>query len=322
MGANARGHTYIAVGTALVVLSTVIVGIRVAARGIKSTLGWDDYAICLSIVLAYTMLGEAIYCICFFANEISYTLLVPSIKVSILLLYRRIFSVPKFRLVSLVTGCLVLSWCLAVFITVLLQCRPISLNWNKEQAGTCINPKPFFFGNAISNLLIDVVILALPIPMVFQLQLRLSQKLTVLGIFLLGGLCVYLSPTPTEYKLIEDSVCVASVMRVVTLNIFENNDISYSIMEAATWTFVEPCVGIICACLPTMRPLLRALCCSFSWSTGDSKDAPVGNNHRMQRISTSPKNANDEVWGHDRFDDEYALTAEGSKSRVHVHDAL
>ncbi|KOS38776.1 hypothetical protein ACN38_g10398 [Penicillium nordicum] len=327
MGANARGHTYIAVGTALVVLSTVIVGIRVAARGIKSTLGWDDYAICLSIVLAYTMLGEAIYWArdgglgkrmselsieekitfqkCFFANEISYTLLVPSIKVSILLLYRRIFSVPKFRLVSLVTGCLVLSWCLAVFITVLLQCRPISLNWNKEQTGTCINPKPFFFGNAISNLLIDVVILALPIPMVFQLQLRLSQKLTVLGIFLLGGF-----------------VCVASVMRVVTLNIFENDDISYSIMEAATWTFVEPCVGIICACLPTMRPLLRALCCSFSWSTGDSKDAPVGSNHRMQRISTSPKNANDEVWGHDRFDDEYALTAEGSKSRVHVHDAI
>jgi hypothetical protein len=62
MGANARGHTYIAVSTALVVLSTVIVGIRVAARGIKSNLGWDDYAICLSIVLAYSMLGQAIFC--------------------------------------------------------------------------------------------------------------------------------------------------------------------------------------------------------------------------------------------------------------------
>lgn len=62
MGANARGHTYIAVSTALVVLSTVIVGIRVAARGIKSNLGWDDYVICLSIVLAYSMLGQAIFC--------------------------------------------------------------------------------------------------------------------------------------------------------------------------------------------------------------------------------------------------------------------
>ncbi|KZN93790.1 hypothetical protein EN45_039760 [Penicillium chrysogenum] len=188
MGANARGHTYIAVSTALVVLSTVIVGIRVAARVIKSNLGWDDYAICLSIVLAYSMLGQAIFCRCFFANEISYTLLVPTIKVSILLLYRRIFSVPKFQLASLLAGGLVLAWCLAVFITVLVQCRPISFNWNKNQSGTCISAKSFFFGNAISNLLIDVIILALPIPMVLQLQLRLSQKLTILGIFLLGGL--------------------------------------------------------------------------------------------------------------------------------------
>ncbi|KAF3028531.1 hypothetical protein E8E15_008997 [Penicillium rubens] len=194
MGANARGHTYIAVSTELVVLSTVIVGIRVAARVIKSNLGWDDYAICLSI--------------CFFANEISYTLLVPTIKVSILLLYRRIFSVPKFQLASLLAGGLVLAWCLAVFITVLVQCRPISFNWNKNQSGTCISAKSFFFGNAISNLLIDVIILALPIPMVLQLQLRLSQKLTILGIFLLGGF-----------------VCVASVMRVVTLDIF-NDDTS------------------------------------------------------------------------------------------------
>ncbi|GAB1207802.1 hypothetical protein APSETT445_006537 [Aspergillus pseudonomiae] len=126
--------------------------------------------------------------LCFFANEISYTLLVPSIKISILLLYRRIFAVRKFRIASLITGGLVMSWCLAVFITVFLQCRPIALNWDKTLEGTCIDPKKFFFGNAISNLLIDVVILALPIPMVLQLQLRLSQKLTILSIFLLGGL--------------------------------------------------------------------------------------------------------------------------------------
>ncbi|KAF7587689.1 hypothetical protein BBP40_006875 [Aspergillus hancockii] len=323
MGANARGRTYITVSAALVALSTVVVGIRIAARWIKSTLGWDDYVICLSIIIAYSMLGEAVFWArdgglgkhmselstqekvtfqkCFFANEISYTLLIPSIKISILLLYRRIFTVPKFRVLSLATGGLVLSWCLAVFITVLLQCRPVSLNWNKAQPGTCIDAKQFFFGNAISNLLIDVIILALPIPMVLQLQLRLSQKLTILGIFLLGGF-----------------VCVASIMRVVTLNIFENEDTSYSVMEAATWTFVEPCVGIICACLPTLRPLLRALCCSFSWSTENSKGAPVGKNYRMQRISSSAKNANDEPWGQDRLGDEYALVAGSSNSRAHV----
>lgn len=246
MGANDRGKTYITVSAVLVALSTVVVGFRIVARWMRTTLGLDDYVICVSIILAYSMLGEAVFCTfanvqcdrawlivhrgprwrarkthgraqysgedylpkgedrrtsncglksnkqsqCFFANEISYTLLVPSIKISILLLYRRIFTVRSFRIASLITGGLVISWCLAVFITVLLQCRPIALNWNKALEGTCIDPKQFFFGNAISNLLIDVVILALPIPMVLQLQLRLSQKLTVLGIFLLGGLYV------------------------------------------------------------------------------------------------------------------------------------
>ncbi|KAK1144136.1 hypothetical protein N8T08_005798 [Aspergillus melleus] len=229
MVANDRGKTYIDVSSALVALSTAIVAVRIAARWVKSTLGWDDYVICISIVIAYSMLAEAVFWArdgglgkhlsslsmeekimfqkCFFANEISYTLLVPSIKISILLLYRRIFPIRKFQIASWIVGGLVCSWCLAVFITVMLQCRPISLNWDKSQPGTCIDPKQFFFGNAISNLLIDVVILMMPIPMVLQLQLRTSQKLTILGIFLLGGF-----------------VCVASIMRVVTLKVFESND--------------------------------------------------------------------------------------------------
>ncbi|PLB48663.1 hypothetical protein P170DRAFT_356740 [Aspergillus steynii IBT 23096] len=231
MGANARGQTYIDVSSVLVALSTAIVAVRIAARWIKSTLGWDDYVICISIVLAYSMLAEAVFWArdgglgkhmtdlsdeekvtfqkCFFANEISYTLLVPSIKISILLLYRRIFPVRKFQIASWIVTGLVCSWCLAVFLTVLVQCRPISLNWDKSQEGTCLDAKQFFFGNAISNLLIDVVILTMPIPMVLQLQLRTSQKLTILGIFLLGGF-----------------VCVASIMRVVTLKIFQNEDTS------------------------------------------------------------------------------------------------
>ncbi|KAJ5962533.1 hypothetical protein N7501_007474 [Penicillium viridicatum] len=301
MGANARGHIYIAVSAALVVLSTVIVGIRIAARGFKANLGWDDYAICLSIVLTYSILGQAIFCIvldhsgasitinlnaryaltptqCFFTNEISYTLLIPTIKVSILILYRRIFSVPKFQRTSLLAGGL-------------------------NQPGIYINAKSFF-GNAISNLLIDVIILTLLIPMVLQLQLRLSQKLTILGIFLLG----------------EDSVCVASIMRVVTLDIF-NKDTSYAFSRirpppGPLWSLASVLSALVCQ--------LCVLCCepyAVRFRTGDSKDAYVGKNYGMQRISRSGK-TNDEAWGYDRFDDEYALTAGSSKLKVRVDDTL
>lgn len=62
MGRNARAETHVHICTALIVLSTFIVAIRIVARWKKSILGWDDYAISLSLAIAYSMLGEAIIC--------------------------------------------------------------------------------------------------------------------------------------------------------------------------------------------------------------------------------------------------------------------
>ncbi|KAE8367997.1 hypothetical protein BDV27DRAFT_123083 [Aspergillus caelatus] len=94
-------------------------------------------------------------------------------------------------------------------------------------------------------------------------------------------------------------------------------------MEAATWTFVEPCVGIICACLPTLRPLLRTLCCSFSWSTDHSDGPPA--NYRMHRISSAAKNdsagRSDREWDNKRFGDELALMGGSTKVTINGDDA-
>lgn len=46
----------------------------------------------------------------------------------------------------------------------------------------------FFFANGIAAMLIDVFILCIPIPIIYKLQMPLSQKVAVAGIFLLGGL--------------------------------------------------------------------------------------------------------------------------------------
>lgn len=62
MGANDRGKTYITVSAVLVALSTIVVGFRIVARWMRTTLGMDDYVICVSIILAYSMLGEAVVC--------------------------------------------------------------------------------------------------------------------------------------------------------------------------------------------------------------------------------------------------------------------
>ena len=53
------------------------------------------------------------------------------------------------------------------------------------------------------------------------------------------------------------SVCLVSILRLQSLVAISNSaDPSYDNPPAATWSSVESNVGIICACLPLLRPLI------------------------------------------------------------------
>ncbi|OBT72710.1 hypothetical protein VF21_08807 [Pseudogymnoascus sp. 05NY08] len=64
-------------------------------------------------------------------------------------------------------------------------------------------------------------------------------------------------------------------MRVIFLDIAAKtvtDDITFSTNRAFLWTHIESCVGIICACLPTLKaPISRVLPKLFpsSWASGD-----------------------------------------------------
>lgn len=55
------------------------------------------------------------------------------------------------------------------------------------------------------------------------------------------------------------SACVASIVRIAAFNQVDPNDLTYTIVTAGVWTIVEQAVGVICACLPTTRPLFGRL---------------------------------------------------------------
>ena len=55
------------------------------------------------------------------------------------------------------------------------------------------------------------------------------------------------------------SACIASVVRIVAFSQFDPKDSTYTSVKAAVWTIVEQAVGVICACLPTTRPLFGHL---------------------------------------------------------------
>ncbi|KAJ5467281.1 hypothetical protein N7475_005033 [Penicillium sp. IBT 31633x] len=177
-----------------------------------------------------------------FAYVMIYATAVTCTKSSIVFFYGRIF---KFRWSLGICMFLVIGYWITIIVTVAVACRPLPLFWlaytDPTAIGVCIDVPTFFFGNGIGAMLIDVIILCMPMPTIYKLQMRTSQKVAVIGILLLGSF-----------------VCVASICRIVALQKnTHGTDATWTMAPVFIWSSVEPFVGIICACLPTFGPFFR-----------------------------------------------------------------
>lgn len=102
--------------------------------------------------------------------------------------YRKIFTTAQFRLRTNIVGILVLAWLLVNNLLTALQCRPVKKAWSPLTPGRCMEPLGIILGLQAGNIALDIIILTLPIFAVSKLQMSLAKKISVLGIFLLGGL--------------------------------------------------------------------------------------------------------------------------------------
>lgn len=138
-----------------------------------------------------------------------WTVAITLIKFSVLLLYLRLFAnfkVARWTIRALMG--VVSLWGIVVvstnpehfsdqfanyigqsFLTV-FRCNPISRGWEVPTArGTCITKGAhLLFGSTVTHIITDVAILAIPIPVVSELQMQLAQRLILCCIFSLGGL--------------------------------------------------------------------------------------------------------------------------------------
>lgn len=125
-----------------------------------------------------------------FAMEIIYSLVIAIEKTSILLLYRRIFGVQRgFR--TFIWGMIVFLWMWALIETVvaIAQCTPVAYQWDKSLDGACIDQLATYRYIPLPNVVHDIVLLALPTPMIWQLQkISIYQKLALTVVFLIGSL--------------------------------------------------------------------------------------------------------------------------------------
>ena len=130
------------------------------------------------------------------AEEVLYNIAMFSIKASVLYLYHCIFFISRrFRRMLWAVGIFVLGYGLIRASTSLFQCTPLNYIWDPSiENGFCGTIPLIGTIMAVFNVLTDIIILVMPMPLLWKMQVETKMKLQVMGIFLLGGLYAHLVP--------------------------------------------------------------------------------------------------------------------------------
>lgn len=94
---------------------------------------------------------------------------------------------------------------------------------------------------SILNVVTDFMIYTLPIPTLFGLSLPWGQRIGLVILFSVGGVIV-----------------VAGSFRAywIYFTLFETYDATWEGYNIWIWTAIETNVGVICGCIPALKPLL------------------------------------------------------------------
>lgn len=184
--------------------------------------------------------------------EIVYVFVLLLAKLSLVVFYLRIFTVPKFRIAAYtLIGFLIIGQFAIGFLTI-FSCHPIELFWNRDiHTGGCLDINQLAYANSALAIIQDLVILALPVAMLPGLQMNRNKKISVAMVFLLGSVGF-----------------ISTIIRLQVLAVFGNSiDPTWDYAPVVWWTTVELGVVIVCACMPMIRNLVEKLFPGFSLFT-------------------------------------------------------
>lgn len=111
-------------------------------------------------------------------------------KVSILALYASVFTTRKFRLAKDIVLIISLAWCIAMTFVSIVQCVPLTDAWNplRLTEGHCVLFGLYTLFEEVTNVVLNIIVLVLPIFVIRKLQLPARQRWMLSLLFLLGGL--------------------------------------------------------------------------------------------------------------------------------------
>ncbi|TVY93247.1 Satratoxin biosynthesis SC1 cluster protein [Lachnellula willkommii] len=167
---------------------------------------------------------------------------------SVLMLYYRIFNTRVFRRSVYVMSALNLGWIIAFVFVFVFRCTPITEVWTSQQGQRkhCIKIQSNY-AYATSSIILDVMVLSMPWPVIWKLHMPFRQKIAVTAIFMLGAIVT--------------AAGIGKCVSFYTLGgiLAKNHDLTYDEAPTFYWTVPECSLAVVCACLPTLRPIFHGL---------------------------------------------------------------
>jgi hypothetical protein len=105
--------------------------------------------------------------------------------------------------------------------------------------------KKIYLGGSVPNILTDIILIVLSLPYAWRLNAPLAQRIVLAGMFMMGTFI--------------------SIISIVRLSIFMRipiataADVTQIFREVIILGVVEINIGLVCACLPSLKPLVGML---------------------------------------------------------------
>jgi hypothetical protein len=110
-------------------------------------------------------------------------------KLAILWLYLRIFTTKTYRYLAYILAFILVLNMVMCWIIASVMCRPFRFHWDKSiPGGRCLNEQAIFTWFRVPNIITDVAMLVLPLPVVWNLHTSFNQKIGLTATFITGSL--------------------------------------------------------------------------------------------------------------------------------------
>ena len=167
-----------------------------------------------------------------------------------------------------------------------LQCHPVGAVFKDPVPSTavCTDIVTLYLSSSPVNIITDLAILFLPMPILTGIRLPRKQKIILIITFSFGAFVAVVDVVRIVYLQAAFQIRLYELGRqnATSSRISEQDDFSWYASLSFMWSAIEVHVGIICACVPALKPLVSKLLPSMLHDMNNSHD----NSSQLHRPET------------------------------------